>query len=317
MSNAPHVDWDQLDTTLRQRYAHDLEVLGPDHLPLSLHEKSLDWLDPDGCRTDPYGIFSKEVNRLELSINLFENLFMLEDKRFEMHGKEDFPIDVPREYFRFPANNHSGGPFSRATDMGPEEAGKIEKVILESKEDMNLRNDGHIVREQFHRLEFLSLFGSFEVFLQEIYAICLGGTEGDRVKANGFVMHNALPDVVKEVGKTINPATIDLLLAINPEMIEFLHYCYLARNAHTHSLGKVTGHMIKQGQKYGSLKEEDLRAVDGTLVRTEIRTTCRVAFSEPDIVEKGKYIKLAVIVAMFRCYAHEIALIFDRSMPGI
>lgn len=104
-----NINWDLLSSRLAERYREHLDIKEPFARYIMLNEKSLDWIDIHTSSSKPFETFSKEVNRLELSINLFENLLLFEDLRYEEAGKEDFPIDMPREYFRFPAKNDPRG----------------------------------------------------------------------------------------------------------------------------------------------------------------------------------------------------------------
>ena len=104
-----NINWDLLGDCLAKRYREHLNIKEPIARYLVLNEKNLDWIDTQDSNTESFETFSKEVNRLELSINLFENLLLFEDLRYEDVGKEDFPIDMPREYFRFPAKNDPRG----------------------------------------------------------------------------------------------------------------------------------------------------------------------------------------------------------------
>lgn len=313
MSNI-EIDWSKLNTTLRDEYQSstlkDSTMLGA----LILNEKHLDWVSLNNMNSSAYEVFAKEVNRIELAINLFENLLNFEDVRHEHAGIDDFVIDIPRYYFRFPANNCTRPhvPFS-GKEFSDEEQEKIESIIKESREAMPLRNDENIVRELFHRLEFLAIFSYFEAFLEQLLgeSIWIGSGE-DRKKANGIVMKNPLPIALQKIIEILNPEIENLLKVVEPEIFNMLHFCYLMRNIHTHNLGRATNFIIKQGLNFGSLQYEELRSVDGELIRTELNTTHK-KFGKSGI-EKGKYMTLSSSVSLLRSYTKEIAYILDQSI---
>ncbi|MFA5596217.1 MAG: hypothetical protein WDA26_01455 [Pusillimonas sp.] len=274
---------------------------------------NLDWIKFDKANTLAYSVFAKEVNRIELSINLFENLLNFEDVRHENKGIDDFLIDIPRHYFRFPGNNcvRPHVPFS-GKEFTDDERQQIESIILESRNAMPLRNDENIVREHFHRLEFLAIFSYFEAFLERFLSDTIwDGSEESRKKANGIVMKNSLPIALQTVIKEINPEIENLLKYIEPQIFNILHFCYLIRNVHTHNLGQATNYMIKNGLDYGSLKEEEIRDADGNLLYKDLCTT----YSEfgKHRIEKGNYMTLSAPVSLLRSHSKEIAYILDTS----
>ena len=313
MSNI-EIDWSKLNTTLRDEYQSstlkDDTMLGA----LILNEKHLDWISLNNMNSSAYEVFAKEVNRIELAINLFENLLKFEDVRHEHAGIDDFVIDIPRYYFRFPANNCTPPHVSFSVkEFSDEEQEKIEYIIKESREAMPLRNDENIVRELFHRLEFLAIFSYFEAFLEQLLGESIWiGSEEDRIKANRIVMKNPLPIALQKIIEILNPEIDNLLKVVEPEIYNMLHFCYLMRNIHTHNLGRVTNFIIKQGLEFGSLQYEELRSVDGELIRTELNTTHK-KFGKSGI-EKGKYMTLSSPVSLLRIYTKEIAYILDQSI---
>lgn len=308
----PIIDWTKLNTLLHDKYKDTMSGENESIRDALLNIENLDWIDQSGAVTDAYDVFAKEVNRLELAINLFENLLMFEDIRFEKDGIGDFIIDIPREYFRFPSRNNSRDMLS-FREFSQSEADKIDTIIHESRDTMKLRNDDNIVRELFHRLEFLALFSYFESYLESLLSNSIGsGSDEEKTKANRTIMRNSLPEALMIVISELNPEIENLLLTINPDIFRFLHYSYLVRNAHTHNLGKATDYLIKKGMEFGSLCEGEIYNIDDKCTQPVIIT----AFGglAKSAIEKGSYIELRSLVAMFRSYTKDIAYILDKCI---
>lgn len=310
-SNNKTVDWTKLKSAVEKKYKN--KTLNSDVFFREefLNIESLDWITHEAT-TKAYGVFVDNVNRIELAINLFENLLLFEDIRYENNGIGDFVIDIPRNYFRFPLLNNSRNPRTYR-DMNTLEEQKIESIILESRNAMNLRNDENIVREHFHRLEFLTIFSCFEAFLEDfLSSSIMDGTEDNRKKASEIIRHHSLLYSLEAVIDELNPEIKNLLIAINPEIFYFFHFCCLVRNVHIHNLGKTTQNFINKGKKYGSVREENIFDKSGNLIKTEYFSS-HTGLAEKKI-EIDKYISLGTLVAMFRVYTKMIADILDSSI---
>jgi len=310
-----NINWDLLGDCLAKRYREHLNIKEPIARYLVLNEKNLDWIDTQDSNTESFETFSKEVNRLELSINLFENLLLFEDLRYEDVGKEDFPIDMPREYFRFPAKNDPRG--YTAQNLDSEESKKIENVIRESRESLRIRNDENIARELMHRLEFLSLFSYFEAFLEHFLGSeAWGGSEDKKNKANQTIMRMPLSDAFKFVLDELKkPELLKLVTALNGSIFNILHFAYLVRNAHTHNLGKATNYVIEKGLNYGSLIEQPIQDAEGNIVRIEIVPSIEGMDMRP--IKPGQYISLSILTSLLRSYLLELAYILDASIGNV
>lgn len=309
------INWNLLSDRLAERYRDHLNIENKFSRYLILNEKNLNWIDFKDSNTESFRVFSKEVNRLELSINLFENLLLFEDLRYEIHGIEDFPIDMPREYFRFPAKNDPRG--LAAQKFNSDELDKIEGIILESRDSLRIRNDENIARELMHRLEFLSLFSYFEAFLERVLGTDIWGCSEDNTKkANHKVMRMPLPDAFKFVLKELkNPEPLRLVTALNGSIFNILHFAYLVRNAHTHNLGKATNYVIEKGLAYGSLIKQPIQDAKGNIIRTEIVPSIEDIGMRSIVL--GQYISLSVLTSLFRSYLFELAYILDASIENV
>jgi len=309
------INWDLLKNCLAERYRDHLEIENSLSRFLVLNEKNLNWINFKESNTESFKIFSKEVNRLELSINLFENLLLLEDLRHERAGVEDFPIDMPREYFRFPAKNDPRGFAVEKFDS--EESDKIESIIFESRDSLKIRNDENIARELMHRMEFLSLFSYFEAFLERILGSDIwDGSEESTKKANQRIMRTPLPEAFKFVLEELKkPELLRLVTALNASIFNILHLAYLVRNAHTHNLGKATNYVIDKGLEYGSLIKQPIQDAEGKVVRTEIVPSIESMGMRPIVL--GQYMSLSILTSLLRSYLLELAYILDASIENV
>lgn len=74
-----NIKWDLLDNWLVDRYRELTNIEPQSCRWMMLNEKNIGWLDVEKSNTDSFKIFVNEVNRLNLTINLFENLLLFED----------------------------------------------------------------------------------------------------------------------------------------------------------------------------------------------------------------------------------------------
>ncbi len=308
-----NIKWDLLDNRLVDRYRELTNIEPQSCRWMMLNEKNIGWLDVEKSNTDSFKIFGNEVNRLNLTINLFENLLLFEDIRHESIGKDDFPIDMPREYFRIPAQNNLRDQFSYR-EFSSKELNKINNIIFEARASLNIRNDENIARELIHRLEFLSLFSYFEAFLERLLGMEIwDGSEDKKKEANQKVMRKNLPDALQFVIGEINkPEILNLITEINASIFNILHFSYLVRNVHTHNLGKSTNYVIEKGLDYGSLVRRPIKDTEGTIIRIEIIPDIKDVAMRPIIL--GRYISLSILTSLLRSYLVELAYILDISV---
>ncbi|TLS71383.1 hypothetical protein FE246_07160 [Aliarcobacter thereius] len=258
------INWDNLNIEMKLRYQDKindddnfLEYISKYHLP------NLDWLEDKNIKTKSYEVFVEEFNEIQMSINAFENLMLFADLSFELIGIEDFPIDMPRQYFRFPALNDRRDIFSYR-NMSPEEIVQIEKNILKAQTKMNIRNDENIIREHFTKLEFLTIFSSFEAYLENIYVEFylkenLKNEEKLMKEAGVLIKMNSLDKSIKKIINIVNPELENLLLGINKNIFDFFYISYLVRNIHTHKLGRMSNHFIESLKNKNLIKEKIIK----------------------------------------------------------
>lgn len=227
-----------------------------------LNRKSLKWFSFKE-NTPAYKVFSSQMNNLQLTMNLFENLILLEDLRNEMRGKNDFTIDIPNWYFRFPSNNDPrqkyGAPLEVILNLHPDnllpeiteqEEMDINRVIEDSKGFFKMGKDESIVREMMYRLEFLSMFGFFEVYLIDLLSNTIkGGDEKECIKIRKESMNLSLDEFLEKVLNEIDPNLMIFIKKIHSGIFKYLHFCYLARNIHIHNLGRFNKITIEKGLK--------------------------------------------------------------------
>lgn len=304
-------DWSLLGDRLAKRYKKLIAFESPEARVMILRGMSLDWIDLEGARTKSFSVFAGEFNRLQLSINLFENLLLGEELRHEHAGNDGFPIDMPRNLFRYPAMNDGRG--LTASSFGVEERDRIEKVILESRGSLKLRKDESIVRELIHRLEFLSLFSFFEAFLEQLLGSEIwDGSEPSKQKANATIMRNSLPEAFGFVlDQMERPELRRLVTSLNGTIFNILHFAYLVRNVHTHNLGRTTGYVIEKGLGYGSVVKRDLVDKNGAVLRTEVLPDIE-GFPMKALVQ-GEYIGLSALTLLLRSILLESAYILDAG----
>lgn len=310
------INWDKFNPILKSKYGGKVnqdDGIFKFHL---LNVENLDWISDENIITHSYGIFTEQVNELQLSINLFENLLMFEDLRYEQEGVGDFPIDMPREYFRFPALNNPRDIFSQKEFL-ENEKNIIDNIITKAQQKMNIRNDENIAREYIVKLEFLSLFSIFEAYLENYYVEYLSknnSNENDEInlkKAGDLIRNKSLDESLKEIIKNVNPEITNLLCGLKNDMFDFIYFSYIVRNIHTHKLGKATNKFIEQGTKKNIIKEYIHKNGEGKIIEQYLYVDCLLGGHK--IIKKDKYVSLTEIVSLFRSYTNEIAYILDQS----
>ena len=224
---------------------------------------------------------------------------------------------MPREYFRFPALNNPKDIFSK-TELTESENEKIELIINKAQKKMNIRNDENIVKEYYTKLEFISLFSSFEAYLENIY-IEYFQKDDDTInatkiieKAGMLIKKNSTDNYLKEILMIINPELKNLLLGIKENIFDFFYLAYLVRNIHTHKLGKTSNYFIKKGILKNIIKKEIVKNDKNEIIEEYFYVDCLLG--EYKIVEQGKYFSLKELTALFRSYTCEIAYILDNSV---
>jgi hypothetical protein len=311
------INWDNINSILKDRYENKVNQEEGMFKFFEFNIENLDWIIDENITTDAYKTFVEEVNELEMSINLFENLLMFEDLRYERDGIEDFPIDMPRKYFRFPALNNPRDMFSQQ-NFTENEKNNIEKIIKKSQEKMNIRNDENIVREHFLKLEFLSLFSIFEAFLENYYIDYLiqnNPTEDkDKIhkKVSKLIRNNSIDQSLKEILNEVNPELINLLYGLKNDIFNFIYFSSLARNIHTHKLGKVSEHFISQGKQRNVITEQIIKNDKDEIIDKYLYVNCMLG--EGKRIKKNKYLTLTEVVALFRSYTNEIAYILEKGL---
>lgn len=306
------INWSLLPTDFKERYEslisceHEfmtLEILREfDTLPIKTHEY---------C-TQSYLIFAKEYNSILITAHLFENLLMLEDIRHEENGHNWFQIEIPIVYFRYPAFNNPKDQFSNRP-ITKEEETLLTEVIKTTKQKMNYANDENIVKENLHKLEFISVFSFFEAYLENILVEKLKFTEQD---ASNKTRYNSLDKLLKIVINELNPEIEKLLKLIKKDIFEFIEFCYLVRNLHTHKLGVADKKFMKQCFEKGLIENAYGICVESgkEVPLGHIHTTIGL---NNKIIEEDKYITISVLSTYFRNFTREIIYIIDSSFNKI
>lgn len=220
------VNWDILNNDLKNKYQNKITQEDGIYKFVEFNINNLDWIDDDDIQTNSYKVFQEEFNELQLSINVFENFLMAIDLSYEVSGVMDFPIDMPREYFRFPALNNPRDIFSQQ-QFNSKEKNKIEKVLHKAQIKMNIRNDENIVKEYYTKLEFISLFSQFEAFLENVYFenqkkknSSLNSVELEK-NAGMIIKKNSTDKYIDKIIQDINPEIKTLLLGIKKDIFDF------------------------------------------------------------------------------------------------
>ncbi|MDN5070668.1 hypothetical protein O8C76_06445 [Aliarcobacter butzleri] len=306
------INWSLLPTDFKEKYEslvsceHELitlEILKKfDTLPIKTNEY---------C-TKSYLIFAKEYNSILITAHFFENLLMLEDIRQEKNGHNWFQIEIPIDYFRYPAFNNPKDEFLKKP-ITKEEKTLLTEVIETTKQNMHYRNDENIIKENLHKLEFISVYSFFEAYLENILIEKLKFTEQDASKKTKY---NSLDKLLKIVIDELNPEIEKLLKLIKKDIFEFIEFCYLVRNLHTHKLGVADKKFMKQCFEKGLIENAyGIRVESGEKVpRGYIHTTIGL---NNKIIEENKYITISVLSVYFRNFTREIIYIIDSSFNKI
>lgn len=303
------IDWLVLPDAIKEKYSslvdceHDLivsEMLNENGtIPIKLIDGN----------SNSFNIFSKEYNSILLTAHLFENLLMFEDIRHENNGHEWFQIEIPVEYFRYPAFNNSRDA-SSFKEITLDEKKLLTEVISTTKEEMHYSKDENIVKENLHKLEFISYFSYFEAYLENLLVEHLGY---DEKEASNKAKYNSIDKLLKIVILEVNPKIEILLTSIKKSFFEFMHFCYLVRNLHTHNLGRANTSFMKKcfdkeliAEQYGTTETGEKIALN------HIKTN----FGQPDkVIELNRYITLSVLSYDFRNYIRECIFIIELCLP--
>ena len=302
------IDWSVFPSFMKEKYSslteceHDLLV------SQMLNENGTAPIELDDTKSSSFNIFSKEYNSVLITAHLFENLLMFEDIRHEDNGHNWFQIEIPVEYFRYPAFNNIKDQFSYKK-ITEEEKKLLENVISTTKKEMHYANDENIVKENLHRLEFISYFSYFEAYLENILIECL---DYEKKTASNKAKYNSIDKLLKIVINEISPNIEILLTCIKNDFFKFMHFCYLVRNLHTHNLGRANYEfMMKCIEK--DLIEEDYGITESgeEIPLGHIKTN----YGQPDkVIELNRYITLSVLSYDFRNYIREIVFIIESCL---
>ncbi|HIF9121366.1 TPA: hypothetical protein ACX6O4_001818, partial [Photobacterium damselae] len=257
--------------------------------------------------TDAFKVFSHEFNSIMLTSHLFENLLMLEDVRYEQAGQEWFQIEIPEEYFRYPALNDPRNFDGVSTpEMTRQEREEISTVVNKSKEMTNFANDENFAKNNLHKLEFLSIFSFLESYVENLLVEQLGKT---RQEASNAVKRSSLSNILEKTLDEIDPNINLLLNKLSNNLYGYFTFCYLLRNLHTHNLGKVTNYFISKCEEANLLEEDYVTTLDGEKI-TKGKCVNFTSYRNP--INLGKYIMLSHINYSFRNYARECVYIVEQ-----
>lgn len=261
--------------------------------------------------TNAYCVFAHEYNSILLTAHLFENLLMLQDVAHEHNGQPWFQIEIPEEYFRFPAlndpRNYDG---YNVPQMSDEERKEISDAVKNSKEMVNYSKDENLVKNNLHKLEFISVFSFLESYIANLRIESLGRTIHE---ASSDLRYNSLPKVMEKTLDEIDPNINILLRKLSNNFYGFFGFCYLLRNLHSHNLGKVTPRFMEQCEKLGILeedygiKENGEKLVFGKMVNFP---------SYRKRIEIGEYITLSSVNFAFRNYARESVHVVEQYIQS-
>lgn len=305
------MSWSDVGSILEQKFERYINM---NKQSFGICMDSLKWLKFDE-NTAAYHVFSSQMNSLQLPINLFENLMLFEDMRYELNGTEDFPINIPDHYFRFPAKNDprmvlGGFPLCMLNDeernlddlipkITNEETRDIQRVKSSSRKFMRFQKDESITRELVNRLEFLSMFGFFEVYLIDLLSNSIGdGSEETCLKVRKLSMKLPFDEFLVEVLNKLEPELIKLVEKMHSKIFVYLHFCYLARNIHIHNLGRINKKIIKQGSEKGTFIEMSSYCENGKVHKTTLNLNAE-GFSTMSI-NLNNYLNLGLVVSNFR-----------------
>jgi len=314
--NQIEINWHKLDDVLKSKYENKINKEDGIFKFMEFNINNLDWIDDENIQTTSYKIFQEGFNELALSINVFENFLMHIDLQYENSGIMDFPIDMPREYFRFPALNNPRDIFSKKEFLSSEK-NKIEDILNKAQNKMNIRNDENIVREYYVKLEFLTLFSLFEAFLENIYYEYQKKKDSNISdqkaieNAAMLIKKNSTDKYTKIILENINIETMSLLQSLKKDIFDFYYLAYLVRNIHTHKLGKVSKYFFKLAKDRNIIKNEVIKNKEGKIINEYFYIDCLL---DKKYIEIDKYFSLKELTAIFRSYICETAYIIDKSL---
>jgi hypothetical protein len=244
-----------------------------------------------------------------LTTNCVENLLLFEDIRHEQDGYDSFPIEMPLYYFRYPAFNNRYS----SRKISDEEEKFLNDAIKLTKQKMNYGNDENIVKEHLSKLEFLSLFSYFEAYLENIVNELYPSLSKKKKEAMTKVTEtHTFRNVLKSVVTPLNSEIEKLLTSINPDFFEFIEFCRLVRNFHTHNLGIANQEFIDKCERQGLIIEEFRIRVDSN---EKIYTGKKITNFYPiKYIALNKYISLQVLSFYFRNYVRELLFIIESSI---
>lgn len=258
--------------------------------------------------TEAFKVFAHEFNSIMLTAHLFENLLILEDVRHELAGYDWFQIDIPEEYFRYPALNDPRNYVGTTTpELSREERQEISDVVSKAKEMTNYANDENFAKNNLHKLEFIFIFSFLESFVENLRVEILGYSRAD---ASKYVRYTSLPEIMKNTFNEINPDINILLNKLSNNFYGFFTYCYLLRNLHSHNLGKVTPRFMKLCEDAKILEDDYLIKVsDGSKI-IKGKQVNFTSYRYP--IKEGRYITLSSVNYSFRNYARECVNIVEQ-----
>lgn len=310
------INWNILNKILKDRFENKVNQEDGIFKFVEFNINNLDWIEDENIQTNSYKIFQEEFNELQLSINVFENFLMYIDLAYEDNGIMDFPIDMPRKYFRFPALNNPKDIFSQKK-FDSNEKNKIENILKKAQRKMHIRNDENIVKEYYTKLEFISLFSQFEAFLENIYyenqkKKNAHVNDEELVKSAGMLIKkNSTDKYLDKIVQDINPEIKNLLIGLKKDIFDFFYLAYLVRNIHTHKLGKVSKYFLELGTKRNIIKEEVITNKQGEVIDRYFYINCLL---DEKRIAINKYFSLKELTALFRSYICEVAYILDKSL---
>jgi hypothetical protein len=257
--------------------------------------------------TEAFKVFAHEFNSIMLSAHLFENLLMLEDVRHENNGHEWFQIEIPEEYFRYPAENDPRNYLGfEPPEMSDEDRQDISEVISKSKEMANYANDENFAKNNLHKLEFVSVFSFLESFVENLQVEMLGTS---REEASKFVRYSSLSAALEDTFDKVDPDINLLLNKLSNNFYGFMKFVYLLRNLHSHNLGKVTERFMNLCEASNLLQDDYGVKESGEKI---FFGKCIDFTGYRKRIALDKYITLSDVTFVFRNYARECVFIAEQ-----
>ena len=274
----------------------------PDYLKIATLENlgfKFDW-PTHKKTTDCYSIFIRDFNSTIITSHFFENILIREDKVHEHHGKMDFQIDIPIEYFRFTGRMEG--------DFGEQEAKNIKEIVKSTKLFMNINNDMNILTNNLAKSEFLSIFSIFESYLEGLKVEVLGDS---REESAAYIRRVDILTATKEILNSINSKIIDTFNLIEKNCINYIDFCRYLRNAHTHNLGKLSNHVYKDMIKKSYLHHDDIVTENGCEPDTDYSRPS-FSFLSGKCYKPQKYISLKGEGQAFRLLIRELVFLTEH-----